>query len=476
MEELDVIVVGAGIGGLATALALARAGNRVRLVERDDTPMPPDAEAAFDWNRTGAPQVRHPHVFLGLASTLLRDRFGDVYRALADLGVEPAPIGSSEGMALTEETMAVLRADDGLRTLPCRRTTFEWVMRRTVLAEPGIDLVLGRGVAGLEMEPARGPSAPTASRAADPPAVTGVRLEDGTVLAADLVVATTGRRGDVPAWLDAHGIAVAETVGDAGVVYFSRFYRSDRDEAFGFRGGFGAGLLAGVIGSDAGTYSITAVVDRNDRELRAHLTDSGRFDATMRLLPELADVAAADGVALGAVHCMTGLINRTRSFTDGSGSPLVRGLVAVGDAHTCTNPAYGRGQSLALQQAVLIADAVADHDDVLDAARAYEAACAERIAPWYHFSVLTDQMRAAAAGGDRVAATAGAGDGIFASLATLGDNPEGMRLLMRVLHLQELPQVLIAKLPELSAGRAAPPRRRSTVKRPTRDDLLAVVA
>ncbi len=45
-----------------------------------------------------------------------------------------------------------------------------------------------------------------------------------------------------------------------------------------------------MIGADAGTYSITAVVDRADKELRAHLMDSDRFDATMRLLPELADV------------------------------------------------------------------------------------------------------------------------------------------------------------------------------------------
>ena len=40
MDGLDVVVVGAGIGGLGSALALARAGHRVTLVERDDTPMP----------------------------------------------------------------------------------------------------------------------------------------------------------------------------------------------------------------------------------------------------------------------------------------------------------------------------------------------------------------------------------------------------------------------------------------------------
>ena len=72
MDGLNIVVIGAGIGGLGSALALARGGNHVTLIERDDTPMPADPEAAFSWDRKGAPQVQHPHVFLGLARTILR--------------------------------------------------------------------------------------------------------------------------------------------------------------------------------------------------------------------------------------------------------------------------------------------------------------------------------------------------------------------------------------------------------------------
>jgi 2-polyprenyl-6-methoxyphenol hydroxylase-like FAD-dependent oxidoreductase len=466
MRDLDVVVVGAGTGGLASALALARAGHRVTVVERDDTPMPADVEGAFEWDRRGAPQVRHPHVFLGLARTILRDRFPDVLSRLGDLGVVPPPMRPQEGMELDEATRALIEADDDLRMLPCRRTTFEWVVRRTVLAEPGVELLVGRGVDAVTL------------RAGDdgPPTVTGVRLDDGAVLGADLVVATTGRRGDVPAWLAEHGIDIPETVAETGVVYFSRFYRSPRDEGFGFRGGFGAGLVAGVIGADAGTYSITAVVDKHDKELRAHLGHSDRFDATVRLLPELADVVATDGVPIHPVHLMAGLVNRIRTFTAPDGTPLVAGLVACGDAHTCTNPAYGRGQSLALRQAVLLADALREHGDLLAAGRAYEAACKEHVEPWYHFSVLTDSMRSAAATGDGPGAGGGGFD--FRAVFAGGDaDPELIHTFLRVFHLLEPPMVLMARLPEMqaaAAARPAPPP--DPIVRPTRDDLLAVVA
>ena len=53
------VVVGAGIGGLAAAMALSRLGHDVLLLERDDTPMPDDIEAAFQRNRRGAPLRFH---------------------------------------------------------------------------------------------------------------------------------------------------------------------------------------------------------------------------------------------------------------------------------------------------------------------------------------------------------------------------------------------------------------------------------
>ena len=70
---MDIVVAGAGIGGLTAAIGLARDGHRVQVVERDDTPMPDNVEDAFAWDRRGAPQVRHTHGFPTLIRIVLRD-------------------------------------------------------------------------------------------------------------------------------------------------------------------------------------------------------------------------------------------------------------------------------------------------------------------------------------------------------------------------------------------------------------------
>ena len=376
--SLRVIVIGAGIGGLGTALLLARGGHDVTVLERDDTPLPTDVEAAFAWSRRGAPQVRHSHAFVSRFRSVLRDHAPDVLSQLLAAGVVEHEMGTM---------LAMLGLPDGFEAddftiLASRRTTVEWVLRRAVLDE-GIDLRSGVTVEGLV-----GETCDTV------PLVTGVRLEDGSALAADLVVATTGRRGDVPRWLGELGVSVAESETETGTVYFSRFYRlADGHEfplptaAIGRR----AGLSFLGYEADNRTFSITLVAGSGDAEMRSHLLDDDRYDATCRLMPELTPLTAA-GVAeaITPVHTMVGMVNRLRRFTDAAGDALVSGFHAVGDAHTATNPLYGRGSTLALVQAALLADAIAQHGPGTAASRAYEAASRAEIEPWYHASIAAD--------------------------------------------------------------------------------------
>ena len=133
-----------------------------------------------------------------------------------------------------------------------------------------------------------------------------------------------------------------------------------------------------MAGADNGTYSATLAVDADDAELRAHLLDPDRFEAVLPLFREMEPVVRRGGTPITPVQAMGGLINRIRRFLDRDGAPLAHGFFAIGDAHTCTNPLYGRG--------LLVGGAPGRpssptpsrrHPDDRDAAaRAYEAASA----------------------------------------------------------------------------------------------------
>jgi 2-polyprenyl-6-methoxyphenol hydroxylase-like FAD-dependent oxidoreductase len=247
------------------------------------------------------------------------------------------------------------------------------VLRRCALADEHVRMRVGVGVRGLLV----GQGGPSLD-------VRGVRLDDGTKLPADVVVASTGRRDGVPGWFAAHGVEVAEEEHPTGTIYLSRFYRGTDDVPTGYQGGRRAGLGFVVAGADNGTYSATLAVDAADAELRAHLLDAERFEAVLPLFREMEPVVRCNGTPLTPVQAMGGLINRIRRFVDADGAPLAHGFFAIGDAHTCTNPLYGRGSSLAVLQAVLVADALEAHPDDRDAAaRAYETASATKVEPWY---------------------------------------------------------------------------------------------
>lgn len=394
------IVIGAGVAGLGTALALSRAGHRVTIVERDATPLPADPDAAFWWDRRGAPQVRHSHALLARLRNLLRDRFPDVLEQLLAAGATEMRFAEMLPDDIDDPSPAP--GDEDLVALACRRTTFEWVLRRIVTAEAHVTLLDGSAAESLLIRPGEDGL----------PVVHGVRVSHGETEApddviADVVVAATGRRSGVVRWLAAAGVTAAVEEEDTGIVYLSRFYR--------LRDGVAPPPQDGPIGGDLGylkyavfqgdnrTFSVTFAIRTRDDELRARLLDPATFDAAARALTATRAWADPDlAEAITEVHVMAGLLNRRIRFTSDDGEPLVLGLHAVGDAHTCTNPLYGRGCSLALVQATLLADAVALHpDNPLARAREFESSSAREVEPWYHAAVQQDRMGRAAAARER---------------------------------------------------------------------------
>lgn len=380
---MHVIVVGGGVAGLGSAMVLARQGHEVTVVERDPTPMPASADEAFEWDRRGAPQVRHSHAFLARLVGLLKKDYADVYAALLREGATEMRFGDDLPPTITNYERQP--DDDELAMLACRRTTFEWVLRRTAMEEGDVRFRVGTGVDGVLLD-----------RTEQPPRVTGVHLEDGSELTADLVVVAAGRRSSLSDWLQAAGTdPVEEEVEDTGIVYFSRFYRLREGQEYPPRTGPIGGDLGylkyGVFVGDNQTFSVTLATPTSDDELRKRLADPATFDHCARNL--VATAPWLDGRAdpiTPDVHVMAGLLNRHRKYVR-DGVPVATGVIPVGDAVICSNPLYGRGCAFAFWGAHLMAEAVAAHPgDPTATLLAYDAALHEQVFPWYRAGVDQD--------------------------------------------------------------------------------------
>ena len=391
LADRRVAIVGGGITGLAAALVLSQRGARVTILERDPDDRVDTPDDAFTlWKRSGAPQVRHSHVFLGRLRNLLRDHYPAVLEALLAAGARELRMMERPPPPLAG--LPLQPGDEDLVALGCRRTTFEWVLRQIVLARPNVAMVSGTTARGLIAQPG------------DPPRVTGVRYEIGeakSALEVDLVIDASGRRSAAPAWLEAIGArAPHEQLEQSGVVYYTRFYRlrpgaaepppSEHPTAADFNW-----VKFAVFPSDNRVFSITLAVPLVEQRLKV-LAQAPAFDVMVGSIPGLAPWAApevAEPIAepRHPVQAMGGLINRLRRFTDERG-PLAIGLFVLGDAAYCTNPLYGRGCAQGFLHAHFLGEALDRHPrDLAAAAVELDRRARRELEPFYRASVIADR-------------------------------------------------------------------------------------
>ncbi|MER5729111.1 NAD(P)-binding protein [Streptomyces sp. NPDC002138] len=453
-----VLVIGGGVGGLATALLAARHGHTAELFERD-TRAPGTAldRDFFGWRRLSVPQATQPHVLLGAARNLLRDALPDVHREMLRLGAR-----ERHELDWFEERPAARPGDEDLVMLQARRIVLESALATALRAEPGVVARYGEPVTGLLTERAGGvvaagtaasgaPGGPAAT-AQDAPGirVTGVETAAGEY-EGDLVVDAGGRRGGAERWLAEAGCrpAVVERH-RTGLAYFCRWYRLPEGLDDGPRrpwtvtGGAFAGCA--VFPADNRVFAVTLFVHTQDAT-RSALRDPAVFEAAARAFPPGAAWLELGAEPLSEVMATAGLDNRWSALVDERG-PVVSGFVPIGDAITHTNPTLGQGTSLALWAALRVARTAHQDPGSVRFAAEHHAWAVRTLKPWFDFQVVAD-----AAIGERFATRAGR-TGTAREMAALFDcaldDPEVMRARARVRHLADTPERAYAD-PEIRA-------------------------
>ncbi|MFN3313344.1 MAG: NAD(P)/FAD-dependent oxidoreductase [Hyphomonas sp.] len=377
-----VIVIGAGIGGLCTALMLASSGREILLLERDGpTPTTDPDELFVSWRRTGVGHLRQSHAFLARLRTILKGEHPRLLEDLLATGVRELPFDTM----LTTEQLARYQPrpeDEELTILTSRRTTLEMTMRRYVETLGNVTIRSGFLVRRLITHKAE-------DGIVD---VTGVEGEENgapATLAADIIVDASGKSGFTLDQLMAEGAAITEESESAGILYFTRHYRllpgmdePDRKTNPPATGDLGF-LKFGVFPGDNGNFSITLAIPEIEMELRKSILDPDLFHRITLMLPGLHPwTNEARSTGTSKVYGMGDLVSRWRDMAP-DGKPAARGYFPLGDTLIRTNPLYGRGCSFAAVSAEALRKTLDETADPAARALAYHARVTAELRPFY---------------------------------------------------------------------------------------------
>jgi 2-polyprenyl-6-methoxyphenol hydroxylase-like FAD-dependent oxidoreductase len=465
----DIVVLGAGVCGMAAAALLAQDGHRVVVAERDRAGVPASGLDAWqDWSRHGVAQFRQAHWLHPRGRALVGAELPAVAAALADAGCLtydllhplPPPLAG----------MPPEPGDERFLTLTGRRPVLEHTVATVV--EELADVRRGVTVAGLLTGPSDVPGVPH---------VTGVRTATGEEITADLVVDATGRRSPLPGWLDAIGARPPlEEAERSGFFYYTRYFRAP-DGPPPAR----AGLLVPLgsisllyLPADNRTWSVTVYVSARDAALR-ELRRPEVWTRLVRRCPLHAHLL--DGEPITDVLAISGTVDRYRRFVV-DGLPVATGVAAVGDSWACTNPSIGRGMTLGLLHATRLRDVVrAQIGAPGRLAEAFDAVTEAELTPWYRATLAVDRDRQAVidalVAGRPVPPPADDATALGRALAVaMAYDPEAYRAFFDIVGVLDLPQDVFAR-PGLAdrvtaIARSEPPLE---VPGPDRQELLALV-
>jgi 2-polyprenyl-6-methoxyphenol hydroxylase-like FAD-dependent oxidoreductase len=365
------VVIGAGMGGLAAAGALAPYFEQVTVIERDHLPAEAD-------HRSGTPQCRHVHALLAGGHQALETLFPGFERELESAGAIRYRVGRDIRMERPGSDLYPKR-DFGFDAYAMSRPLVELLARHAVCRCANVVLRTQCRAQALE-----------ASR--DGTAVVGVRVQaadDATdTLAADLVVDASGRASLTLAFLEATGQArPAETTIGVDIGYATAVYAIPDNAPTEWKGVFTfpappASRGALMLPLEGGRWIVTLGGRHGDQP-------PGNPDEFLDYAKGLPTPTVHDTVRharrLGEVARFKFPDSTFRHFERLASFP--RGLLPVADGICRFNPVYGQGMSVAAQEAALLkrllAECAGESDPLANLAPAFFARVQDILeTPW----------------------------------------------------------------------------------------------
>jgi 2-polyprenyl-6-methoxyphenol hydroxylase-like FAD-dependent oxidoreductase len=366
---MTAVVIGASIAGLTAAGVLADRFGSVTVLDRDTLP---DGVAP----RRGVPQSAQPHVLLVSGLRELEGMFPGFEDELTAAGATRFDGGS--GLCVYRYGRRWPKTPTGLDLVSASRPQIESVIRDRVAKLPGVSIRDGVSVASLTGTDAR---------------ITGVVLDDGETIDAELVVDASGRGSRSDRWLSALGFPTPEPVEiKIGVTYSSRLYRRSPGELEGWA----AALILPTAPHEQRSGMVIPI--EGDRWLVTvggwHITSpptgAAEFDEFAAALPDpiVADlVRTAEPLTDLVTHRFPA--SRRRDFAKLERLP--GGFVTTGDAFCSFNPIYGQGMTVAAMEARLLGAVLDQRGTTAEAmARDYYRAAARIIATPWQFAAGSD--------------------------------------------------------------------------------------
>ena len=377
----DVLMLGGGICGLATAMLLARDGHTVRVLERDPAEVPGTVEDAWEtWDRRGVAQFRQTHNLHPRVKHLLEAELPDLRDGLVRHGAyRMNMIGGLPPMIADRDPRP---GDDRFLTDTARRSTAEYTFADAARNEPRVTIERGVTVAGV----LTGPS--VTDRV---PHVVGAITTDGREIGADLVVDAMGRRSKIGGWLTAAGGRPPyEEAEDCGFTYYTVYFTGSPPPLLGpVVTEFGT-ISFITLPSDNDVWAITVWCASGDQPLKA-LRNLETFKRVVALSPMQAPWL--DGDSHHRVLAMSGVVDRYRRFVV-DGKPVVTGHGRRRRRVGLHQPVGRTGIALGLAHAVRLRDTIRKTGgDPVRLAYAFHEITETELTPWYTSQIRTDRNR-----------------------------------------------------------------------------------